>query len=112
VTETVTQDAAVLSLVPSANPGTTSPTVSFTVTVTAAAPGGGTPTGTVVFKDRKKTLGTVALLGGSATFTPRKLALGIHSITVIFSGDPNFEPQTSAVLKEVIKKAKKPRKKN
>src|SRR5207249_12223372 len=43
--------------------------VTFTATVTATAPGAGTPTGTATFKDGLTTIGTGTLAGGSATFS-------------------------------------------
>jgi hypothetical protein len=110
VSESVGQDAAMIVITPAANPANAGSPIRFVVTVAAAAPGGGTPTGMVILKDRKKTLGSIALSGGSATFTSGKLALGTHSIQVIYSGDANFKPQTSAILSEVVKKSKKHKK--
>ena len=86
---------------PSVN-GQSAPT--FTATVAAVAPGAGTPTGTVTFKDGTKTLGTGTLSGGSATFTPSKTALsvGAHSITAVYAGDTNFLGSTSLVFTQTV----------
>src|SRR5262249_20845486 len=53
--------------------------VTFTATVTPVF-GGGTPTGTVTFKDGTTSLGTGTLSGGSASLTTSSLALGSHSL--------------------------------
>lgn len=70
--------------------------VTFTAMVTATSPGSGTPTGTVTFEDGANVLqANVTLSGGQATFTTSSLALGTHSITVVYSGDGNFSCSTS-----------------
>jgi hypothetical protein len=81
--------------------------LTLTVTVAAARPGGGTPTGTVTIYDGKKSLGTVSLSGGVAALTTRKWKRGNHAITVIYHGDSNFTGGTSAGLRESIKKVVK-----
>jgi hypothetical protein len=76
----------------------------FTATVIAVAPGAGTPTGTVTFKRGTTTLGTGTLSGGSATFTPSTtaLAVGTHSIIVVYPGDANFIGSTSPVFTQTV----------
>jgi hypothetical protein len=65
--------------------------VTFTATVAAVAPSTATPTGTVTFKDGSTVLATVNLIGGSASFTTSKLALGSnHAITAYYNGTSNF----------------------
>jgi cyclophilin family peptidyl-prolyl cis-trans isomerase len=66
---------------------------SLTATITPVSPGGGSPTGTVTFKEGNTTLGTANVgSGGTATLnlTAGSLALGGHNITAIFNGDSNF----------------------
>ena len=58
-----------------ANPSVVGQSVTFTATVTAAAPGSGIPAGTVTFKDGASTIGTGTLSGGVATFST-SLAVG------------------------------------
>ena len=73
------------------NPSVFGQSVTFTATVTAVAPGTGTPTGTVDFMDDATTLASgVALSGGMATFSTSSLSIGTHSITAVYSGDSNF----------------------
>jgi hypothetical protein len=81
--------------------------VTFTAKVGAVAPGAGTPTGMVTFKDGATTLGTGTLSGGSTTFTPSRTALsaGIHSITAVYAGDTNFTANTSTGITQVVNKA-------
>src|SRR5262249_54920577 len=65
--------------------------VALTASVTAAAPGSGTPTGSVDFRDATTgtDLGTVKLSGGSATLIAA-VPTGNQIITVSYGGDTNF----------------------
>jgi hypothetical protein len=83
----------------SANPSGCGQSVTFTATVTSA---GGTPTGTVTFKDGAATLGGGTLSSGSAAFSTSALAAGSHSITAVYGGDSNFAGSTSPVLTQVV----------
>jgi len=77
--------------------------VIFTATVKANAPGDGTPTGKVSFMDGSAVLGMGTLSGGVATFSTSTLSVGVHSITVVYSGDANFTASTSAGLHQQVK---------
>jgi hypothetical protein len=100
---TVNRDATTTAVAPSANPSALGSPVTFTATVGANAPGGGTPTGTVTFLDGATTLGTRTLSGGTATFTTSALALGSHTITASYGGDGNYTAGTSATLTQTVK---------
>ena len=63
---------------------------------------GGTPTGTVTFKDGTTTLGTGTLSSGTATYTTSALTLNSHSITAVYEGDTNYTVSTSSVLTQTI----------
>src|SRR5262249_20135546 len=65
-------------------------------------PGGGTPTGAVTFMDGTTTLGSGTLSGGSATYSTAALAVGTHTITVVYGGDVNFTGTTSAGVNQVV----------
>jgi hypothetical protein len=93
-TLTVKPDATTTSVVASSAGGR----VTLTATVGANAPGGGTPTGSVVFWDvtTGKDLGSVSLSGGSATLIV-SLPVGSNTIRVTYGGDTNFLPSTSRV---------------
>jgi ELWxxDGT repeat protein len=65
--------------------------VTFTATITALAPGSGTPTGSVIFKDASTVLGTATLdASAHATFTTSALAVGGHAINATYTGDNHF----------------------
>jgi len=79
--------------------------VTFTATVTS---GGGTPTGTVTFKDGATTLGTGTLNGSAvATFSTNKLTVtgSPHSITASYASDGNFNSSTSSIVSQTINNA-------
>ena len=81
----------------SANPAVIGQSIIFTATVSPAAPGTGTPTGTVTFLDGGISLGTSTLSGGIATFTTSALAIGNHAVTTNYSGDGNFNGNTGTL---------------
>ena len=81
----------------SVNPSVFGQSVTFTVTVSAVAPGSGTPTGTVTFKDGGSSIGTGTLSGGIATFTTSSLSVGNHTITASYGGDGNFNTSSAAL---------------
>ncbi len=66
--------------------------VTLSATVTANAPGSGTPTGSVDFFDTTTgdDLGSVALSGGKASLSTASLPVGANTIKVTYSGDSNF----------------------
>ena len=76
--------------------------VTFTVTVTASVSGSGVPTGSVVFKDGPKGIGTVALSSGTAKLTTSSLTVGTHTITASYSGSPAFNPKGPIGLTEKV----------
>ena len=101
-TVTVNRAATTVALGSSVNPAVTGQAVTFTATVAAVAPGAGTPTGTVTFKDGNVVLGTVAVgTGGTATFTTSFAAAGGHAITAVYSGDANFVGSSQALTEQV-----------
>jgi hypothetical protein len=102
LTETINQASSAAVVTASANPVALGQSVTFTVTVSATAPGAGTPTGTVTFNDGSTVLGTATLSARKATFTTASLAAGPHVITVAYSGDANFLGSTSAAITETV----------
>lgn len=81
-------------------------TVTLTATVSPFNSGIGTPTGTVTFKDGSSTLGTASLNGsGQANFTTSSLAVGTHSITVVYGGTSTFAGSTSNPLTQTVNQA-------
>ncbi len=79
--------------------------VTFTVTVSGAAPGGGTPTGTVAFLDGSTALGMATLSNGKAKFKTTALDAGSHTITASYDGDSQFAASTSGALIQTVNQA-------
>jgi hypothetical protein len=103
LSQPVNQAGSSTTLGSSVNPSVFGQAVTFTATVTAVAPGSGTPTGTATFKDGAATLGSGPLDGsGVATFTTPALSAGTHSITVVYGGDTNFGASTSSALSQGV----------
>jgi ELWxxDGT repeat protein len=92
VTQAASKDGTRMILVSSVNPSVFGQTVAITGAVTALAPGSGTPTGTVDFKEGATDLtpGGIALAGGRAIFRTASLSVGQHTITATYAGDANF----------------------
>ena len=80
----------------SLNPSLVAQSVTFTATVTSA---GGTPTGSVQFKDGATNLGPVVTLNASgvAAMTVSSLTPGVHVITAVYSGDSLFNPSSGTL---------------
>jgi hypothetical protein len=89
------------TLTSNANPSSYGQAVTFTATVSAAAPGG-TPTGTVEFKDGDTVLDTETLSAGGASFTTWALAVAGHAITAVYSGDSTFTTSASPALTQTV----------
>jgi hypothetical protein len=108
LTQVVKQASTTTVVTSSANPSVSGQSVAFTATVAVVSPGAGTPSGSVTFKDGAAVLGTGTLNAGSARFTTSSLAIGSHSITAAYSGDPKFVGSTSAMLiQKVVQKVDK-----
>src|SRR5207248_109550 len=105
LTETINQASTTAAVTSSANPSLFGQAVTFTATVAAVAPGVGTPTGTVTFRDGANTLGTATLTNGTATLPSAALAVGSHTITVVYGGDTNFSTSTSAAITQTVNQA-------
>jgi hypothetical protein len=100
--QTVKQDGTKTVVVSSANPSGKGQAVTFTATVSAAAPGSGTPSGSVTFYDGKVILGTATLSGGIASLTVASLAKGKPRIKAVYGGDLGFKSSTSSALVQVV----------
>lgn len=89
-----------ISLTSAPNPSTLGQIVKLTATVTGQ--GSGTPTGAVTFNDGSTPLGTSPLSGSTATLSTASLALGLHSVNAVYSGDSNFTGSTSNTLSQNV----------
>ena len=105
VTETVLTGASptTTSLATSAASINRGASVIFTATVAAAAVGGPTPTGTVVFSQDGNVLGRVAVAGdGTAALSTSSLPGGSDTITAAYSGDATYAGSTSNAVSETV----------
>ena len=103
--QTVNKADTTTALVSDLNPSIYGESITFTATVSAVAPGAGTPTGTVTFKDGATTMGNGTLASGQATFSTSSLSVGDHNITAEYGGDGNFNASTSGPLTQTVNKA-------
>jgi hypothetical protein len=95
---------AQVTLTSNPNPSVQNQSVSLRATVTSTA---GLPDGTVTFLDGGTSLGTAAMVQGTAAITVSQLTIGQHSITANYSGSTNFSPAVSAVLTQTVNPAPK-----
>src|SRR5579859_7748274 len=106
-TQTVNQatSSSAVTLTGGTNPSSFGQPLTFTATVTPQFTG--IPTGTITFLDKGVTiLGPPVTLDGSAqaSLTISSLAVGTHSITVVYSGDKNFSSTSvSPALPQIVK---------
>ncbi len=80
----------------SANPSAFGQPITLTAIVSHG--GAGYPTGQVQFRDGANFIGTAALSNGQATLTLSTLAVGSHSLTAVYQGDPGDSISTSAAV--------------
>ena len=85
----------------SLNPSAAGTPVTFTATLSG---GSGTPTGWVQFRDGTNLLGLpVSLNGfGTAALTTSDLLVGLHSISVQYGGDANYQGSTNSLTQTVF----------
>lgn len=97
--QVVNQAGTTTSLSASPNPSSFGQSVTLTAVVGVAAPGFGTPTGTVTFLDGTTALGTGTLnSAGNATLSTSTLSSGSHSLTAVYGSDTNFTASTSPTV--------------
>jgi kumamolisin len=101
--QTVKKAGTTTVLASSLNPAVFGESVTFTATVSAIAPGGGTSSGTVTFKNGATTLSTVTLSGGKATYATTSLPIGSHAISASYAGSTDDTASTSSTLTQVVR---------
>ena len=103
VTFKITVYATSSHLFADSNPSVYGQTVTFSDSVIG---GGPTPSGTVIFMDGSTVLDTASMNGsGVASFQTSALAVGVHTISGVYSGDANHNGSTSNVLSDTVNKA-------
>jgi uncharacterized repeat protein (TIGR03803 family) len=94
-----TRTTPTITLTSSANPSYIDQNVTFTATVTGS---GMTSTGSVTFEENQAVVGTVTLSGGQAAFPITFTQRGTLPITASYSGDLNYNPVNSTLLKQAV----------
>jgi FtsP/CotA-like multicopper oxidase with cupredoxin domain len=104
LTQTVNKAGSRTVVTTSGTPAAQGTTVVFTATVTAAAPGAGTATGTVQFRIDGVDAGAPVSLNssGQAAFAISTLPVGRHTVSAGYLGDANFTTSTSGNLAQRI----------
>ncbi|HTJ70685.1 MAG TPA: Ig-like domain repeat protein [Actinospica sp.] len=89
----------------SASPSVTGQSVTFTATVAAVGYDAGTPTGTVTFNVDGTTQPALPLSSGTASLTIPNPAVGTHTVTAAYSGDPVYYGSTSPAFEQTVDQA-------
>jgi hypothetical protein len=108
LTQTINPGATSTVVTSAVDPSVSGESVSYTATVSAVTPANGIPTGTATFMDGATTItGCLVqpLVGEVATCSVTYAGIGIHAITAIYRGDPNFTASTSQLLTQMINPA-------
>jgi hypothetical protein len=92
-----------ITLTSSPNPSRAGRPVRFTATVAPGLPGQPVPTGTVTFRANGRPLGTASLVNGTAKLKYSGLAAGKYRIRARYSGDAQFNPNSSSELRQVVR---------
>jgi hypothetical protein len=106
LTQNVDPAATATALTVAPSPGVEDQPVTITATVSAQAPGSGTPTGLVTFTADGAPIGaaTLAAAGGTAqaSIAVSTLSVGDHQIVATYPGDPNYTGSVSGPVTETI----------
>jgi hypothetical protein len=86
----VSRASTTMAISSSPNPAGRRDTVTLTASVGVIAPGGGTPTGQVEFRERRKLLGRAELINGVATLTVTFTKMGQIDLGVSYAGDSSL----------------------
>ena len=92
----VVRGAIDVTVVTSPEPSGFNGPMTFTASVSAAAPAAGNPSGLVRFFDGATLIGTAPLTGGTATLSTAGLDAGVRTIQAQYDGDGSFEPGTDS----------------
>lgn len=92
-----------LSLTSSLNPAPYGSSGTLKATVKTIAPGGGSPPGTVTFREGATVLATVPISAGVAKYALKAMTPGDHEITATYNGDANYEAGEGAITQTIVK---------
>jgi hypothetical protein len=96
VAVTVNKANSSVAIVATPNPVKKRQPIQITVTVSAQAPGSGTPSGSVRLMNGKKQLGSAPLVNGSAAFQLTFGSPGDVTVAATYAGDSHFNGQASS----------------
>ncbi len=102
LTQAVAQASTRAKVTSSRNRAPRNTPVTFTAVVTAAAPGGGIPTGTVQFGIDGVLSSEVTLVDGRATLSRSDLSPGSHTVVAVYNGSDNHAGVTSPSISQRI----------
>lgn len=105
LTQQVNQASTTTSIVSNINPSVTGQAVTFTATVGTSASGAGAISGTILFMEGSTVLASVALVGGSASFTTTGLSVGSHNIVAVYGGNTNYAGSSDTAAQNINKGA-------
>jgi hypothetical protein len=91
-----------ITLTSDRNPSTFGQTVCFTAVLSTPVPGGNTPTGVVFFYVDGVFVASVNVTGGAAVFCTAGIAVGSHTVTAVYQGDPNFPSVQMSLVQTVL----------
>jgi len=100
ITQTVNQAATTVTLAFSPSAPVFGSPDTITASVSATAPGGGTPTGTVSFYEDGSLVAKVSLSDGNASISAL-LQAGTRNIKALYAGNTNFTGSSTAASKSV-----------
>jgi hypothetical protein len=106
VNQTVNKSPTSSTVLSSANPNTLGQMLTLTITAAATGGGAGTPTGTITLTDAGQPIGTATLNNtGNAVLNTSSLTVGVHQLAAIYPGDTNYQSSTAPVLSQTISRA-------
>jgi hypothetical protein len=104
LTQTIDKASTELTLTSSLNPAPYGAAGTLKASVDAVAPGGGTPAGTVTFREGEAVLAAVPLSSaGIATYPLKALSPGAHEITATYSGNANYGASEAVATQTIVK---------
>ncbi len=101
----VGQAGSTTSLGISPSPAAFGQAVTLAAQVSPVAPGAGSPSGTVTFRDGAMTIGTGSVSAGVATLSTSTLARGTHAISASYATDGSFSSSASAASAVLIEQS-------
>jgi len=96
--QSVQQTATTTTISSNLNPSVFGQSVTFTANVTTTA---GVPSGNVTFLDGATLLATVAVSGGTASFSTSTLSVGSHTISANYGGDSDHSGSSGSTSQSV-----------